>query len=84
MNLAFHDIRHSLGRFLLTCLGLSLLLGVVYSMIGIYRGMVDDALTLARAPQADIWVVETGSRGRLPSLHVFQVTLERRSRDCMA
>lgn len=63
MNLAFHDIRHSLGRFLLTCLGLSLLLGVVYSMIGIYRGMVDDALTLARAPQADIWVVETGSRG---------------------
>ncbi len=63
MNLAFHDIRHSLGRFLLTCLGLSLLLGVVFSMIGIYRGMVDDALTLARGPQADIWVVETGSRG---------------------
>ena len=63
MNLAFRDIRHSLGRFLLTCFGLSLLLGVVFSMIGIYRGMVEDALTLARAPQADIWVVETGSRG---------------------
>ena len=63
MNLAYHDVRHNLGRFLLTCLGLSLLLGVVFSMIGIYRGMVDDALTLARAPQADIWVVETGSRG---------------------
>ncbi len=63
MNLAFRDIRHNLGRFLLTCLGLSLLLGVVFSMIGIYRGMVDDALTLARAPQADIWIVETGSRG---------------------
>ncbi len=63
MNLAFRDIRHSWGRFLLTCFGLSLLLGVVLSMIGIYRGLVEDALTLARSPQADIWVVESGSRG---------------------
>lgn len=63
MNLAYHDIRHNLGRFLLTCLGLSLLLGVVLSMIGIYRGLVDDALTLARTPAAEIWVVETDTRG---------------------
>lgn len=63
MNLAFRDIRHSVGRFLLTCFGLSLLLGVVLSMIGIYRGLVEDALTLARSPQADVWVVESGSRG---------------------
>jgi putative ABC transport system permease protein len=63
VNLAFRDIRHSLGRFLLTCFGLSLLLGVVLSMIGIYRGLVEDALTLARSPLADIWVVEAGSRG---------------------
>jgi len=40
-----------------------MLLGVVLSMIGIYRGMVQDALTVARSPQADIWVVESGSRG---------------------
>lgn len=52
-----------MGRFILTCAGLSLLLGVVLSMIGIYRGLVDDALTLARTPTADIWVVETGTRG---------------------
>lgn len=63
MNLALHDIRHNLGRFLLTCFGLSLLLGVVLSMIGIYRGLVDDALVLARAPQADVWIVESGTRG---------------------
>ncbi|WP_096700945.1 ABC transporter permease [Magnetospirillum sp. 15-1] len=63
MNLAIRDIRHKLGRFILTCLGLSLLLGVVLSMIGIYRGLVDDALSLARAPNADIWVVEAGTRG---------------------
>ena len=63
MNLAVRDVRHNLGRFLLTCLGLSLLLGVVLSMIGIYRGLVDEALTLVRAPGADVWVVEAGTRG---------------------
>jgi len=63
MNLAFRDIRHNLGRFLLTCFGLSLLLGVVLSMIGIYRGLVADALTLVRAPNVDVWVVESGTRG---------------------
>ena len=63
MNLAYRDIRHNLGRFLLTCFGLSLLLGVVLSMIGIYRGLVEDALTLVRAPGVDVWVVESGTRG---------------------
>lgn len=51
MNLAVRDIRHHLGRFILTCLGLALLLGVVISMIGIYRGLVADALVLVRAPR---------------------------------
>ncbi|MEQ8167074.1 MAG: ABC transporter permease, partial [Alphaproteobacteria bacterium] len=63
MNLAYRDVRHNLGRFLLTCFGLSLLLGVVLSMIGIYRGLVEDALTLVRAPQIDVWIVESGTRG---------------------
>lgn len=57
MNLALRDIRHHLGRFLLTAVGLGLLLGVVLSMIGIYRGLVADALGLVRAPAADLWVV---------------------------
>ena len=63
MNLAVRDIRHSSGRFVLTCLGLGLLLGVVLSMVGIYRGLIDDALVLVRSPSADLWVVEDGSRG---------------------
>jgi putative ABC transport system permease protein len=63
MNLAVRDIRHNLGRFLLTCVGLSLLLGVVMSMIGIYRGLVAEALTLVRAPTVDLWVVEADTRG---------------------
>ena len=63
MNLAYRDIRHNLGRFLLTCVGLGLLLGVVLAMIGIYRGLVVDAMTIARAPAVDLWVVETNTRG---------------------
>ncbi len=63
MNLAYRDIRHNLGRFLLTCIGLGLLLGVVLAMIGIYRGLIVDALTIARAPAVDVWVVEAGTRG---------------------
>ncbi len=63
MNLAWRDIRHNLGRFLLTCVGLSLLLGIVLSMIGIFRGLEFDALALVRAPGADLWVVESGTRG---------------------
>ena len=63
MNLAAHDIRHNLGRFSLTCLGLSLLLGLVLSMVGIYRGLVEEALSLSRAPEADLWVVEAGKKG---------------------
>jgi putative ABC transport system permease protein len=63
MNLAYRDIRHSFGRFILTCIGLGLLLGVVLAMIGIYRGLVVDALTIARAPAIDLWVVEANTRG---------------------
>jgi len=63
MNLALRDIRHKLGRFLLTCAGLGLLLGVALAMVGIYRGVVDEALSLTRALGADLWVVEGGTRG---------------------
>jgi putative ABC transport system permease protein len=63
VNLALRDIRHNLGRFVLTCLGLGLLLGVALAMVGIYRGVVYDALSLPRALHADLWVVEEGTRG---------------------
>lgn len=63
MNLAYRDIRHNLLRFFLTCLGLSLLLGIVITMAGIYRGALDDALRLVRATSPDLWVVEAGTNG---------------------
>ena len=63
MNLALRDIRHGLFRFVLTCFGLGLLMTVVMAMIGIYNGLIADALAVVRAPQADIWVVEAGTQG---------------------
>jgi putative ABC transport system permease protein len=63
MNLAWRDIRHKLGRFLLTCLGLSLLMAVVITMAAMNRGQVEDATALVQAIGADIWVVEAGTIG---------------------
>ena len=63
VNLALKDIRHNLGRFLLTCLGLSLLLGIVLAMVGIYRGLIVESLGVVRAAGAQVWVVEGGTRG---------------------
>ncbi len=63
MNLAYRDVRHNLFRFVLTCLGLGLLLGVVLAMIGIYRGLVVEALTVVRSHAVDVWVVEANTRG---------------------
>jgi putative ABC transport system permease protein len=63
MNLAFRDVRHNLFRFILTCLGLGLLMTVVLAMMGIYNGLVADALNIVKAPRADIWVVEAGTQG---------------------
>ena len=63
MNLALKDIRHGLFRFVLTCFGLGLLMTVVLAMIGIYNGLVSDALAVVKAPAADMWVVEAGTKG---------------------
>ena len=63
MNLAYRDVRHNLFRFVLTCLGLGLLMAVVLAMMGIYNGLVADALNIVRAPQANLWVVEAGRLG---------------------
>jgi len=63
MNLALRDIRYHRGRFILTSIGLGLLLGVVISMGGIYRGLIADALAILNANRADIWVVQQDTNG---------------------
>ena len=63
MNLAFHDIRHHVGRFVATGTVVGLLFTVVLAMAGIYQGLVDDATVLLDRMHADLWVVQRGTRG---------------------
>jgi putative ABC transport system permease protein len=63
INLARRDIAHHLKSYLLTGLGLGLLIGVTLTMAGVYRGMVDDAKVLLHAVDADIWVVQQNTLG---------------------
>ncbi|MCD6173921.1 MAG: ABC transporter permease [Sulfurimonas sp.] len=63
INLAYKDISHSLGKFLVTAIGVGALLGIVVIMIGVYRGMVFDAQTLVNDIQADIWIVQQDTLG---------------------
>jgi putative ABC transport system permease protein len=63
ISLAGRDILHSWGKFVLTGMGLGLLIGVTLSMAGIYRGMVDDAQALLANSGADIWVVQKDTLG---------------------
>lgn len=68
MNLAIKDIRHSLGRFGLTALGIGMLLMVVMGMGGIYRGVVEDATLLIESVDADLWIVQRDTRGPFAEL----------------
>ena len=63
ISLAGRDILHSWGKFVLTGIGLGLLIGVTLSMAGIYRGMVDDAQALLDNSGADLWVVQQDTQG---------------------
>ncbi len=80
MNLAFHDIRHNRGRFILTTVGIGLLLMIVLGMSGIYRGMIVDALVLVDHIDADLWVVQRSTRGPFAEVSRVPPNLENRLR----
>ncbi len=63
ISLAGRDILHSWGKFVLTGIGLGLLIGVTLTMAGVYRGMVDDAHALLNNSGADLWVVQQDTQG---------------------
>ncbi|HQZ04622.1 MAG: ABC transporter permease [Rhodoferax sp.] len=63
ISLAGRDILHSWSKFVLTGLGLGLLIGVTLTMAGVYRGMVDDARMLLTNSGADLWVVQKDTQG---------------------
>ncbi len=63
ISLAGRDILHAWPKFVLTGMGLGLLIGVTLSMAGVYRGMVDDARALLSNSGADLWVVQKDTQG---------------------
>lgn len=63
INLAQKDIAHSLGKFIITAMGVGMLLGVVLIMIGVYRGMIVDAGILIEDIGAQLWVVQENTLG---------------------
>ena len=80
MNLALRDIRHDSSRFLLTAVGLGLLLTVVLAMTGIYNGIIGDATALPDALRADLWIVQRDTRGPFAELSRIPAGLEERAR----
>jgi putative ABC transport system permease protein len=63
ISLAGRDILHDGPKFMLTGMGLGLLIGVTLSMAGVYRGMVDDGRALLDNSGAELWVVQQETLG---------------------
>ncbi|MEM9146394.1 MAG: ABC transporter permease [Pseudomonadota bacterium] len=78
MNLALKDIRHTLPRFLITLLGVGLLITASVGMIGLYRGIVQDATLLIDEIGADYWIVQGGRAGPFAEASVVSSAMDRR------
>lgn len=79
MNLALRDVRHNLGRFGLTAVGIGLLLMIVMGMGGIYQGIVEDATLLVDELDADLWLVQAETRGPFAEVSRLSPNLEDRA-----
>jgi putative ABC transport system permease protein len=80
MNLAIRDIRHNIGRFTFTTVGIGLLLMIVMGMGGIYRGLVFEATLLVDRIGADLWIVQGSTRGPFAEISRIPANLEDRVR----
>jgi len=63
INLAKKDIQHTFGTFIVTAMGVGMLLGIVLIMMGVYRGMIVDAKVLLDDLNVDLWVVQEDTLG---------------------
>jgi len=61
--LAKEDIKHTLGKFTVTAMGVGMLLGIVLIMMGVYRGMIADAEVLLNDLDVDLWIVQEDTLG---------------------
>lgn len=78
MNIGLKDIRHNLGRFLMTAAGVAFLVTASIGMIGLYRGIVEDALVIIDRIGADLWVVQGGRSGPFSESSAISSNMDRR------
>ncbi|NWE52973.1 ABC transporter permease [Brevundimonas sp. P7753] len=78
MNLAIKDIRFNFMRFALTALGIGFLLLGAIGAIGLYRGIVSDALLVIDRIGADLWVVQGERVGPFSEGSAIPATMDRR------
>lgn len=78
MNLAIKDIRFNLLRFILTSVGVGLLITASIGMIGLYRGIVHDALLVIDRIGADYWIVQGGRAGPFAEGSSIATDMDRR------
>ncbi len=79
MNIGLKDIRHNLGRFLMTAAGVAFLVTASIGMIGLYRGIVEDALVIIDRIGADLWVVQGGRSGPFSESSAISSEMDRRA-----
>jgi putative ABC transport system permease protein len=63
VDLAIKDVQRHAGKFATTVVGVGLLIAIVLTMNGIYRGNIADGVWLIENTDADFWVVERGRGG---------------------
>lgn len=76
--LAWRDIAANLVRFLLAAAGVGFLVTGSMGMLGLYRGVLHDALLTIEGIGADLWVVQGGRAGPFAEGSVVSATLDRR------
>lgn len=78
MNLGLKDVRHNIGRFLMTAAGVAFLVTASIGMIGLYRGIVADALLVIDRIGADLWVVQGRRAGPFSESSAISSGMDRR------
>lgn len=76
--LAWRDITANLLRFFLAAAGVGFLLTGSMGMLGLYRGVLGDALLTIERIGADLWVVQGGRVGPFAEASAVSASLDRR------
>ena len=78
MNLAWKDIRFNHVKFVLTAVGVGAMVAATIGIVGLYRGIVHEALLMIVEGGADLWVVQGNTYGPFSEMSRVSGTLDRR------